>query len=450
MSNLPVPRTTIIDICKNRDAALATMTLAADTLADAYALSEQAKVKARSAAQGHQFSYYDNKEIDKLFSTSFDATKSVKAFRRSLDANVWTNLLKTTGMEDMMDKTAKDEFHSSLQTDPPEINFDNVAATIQTLFANADLIFARGLAKAFSKLDKRFKSHDGFKIGSRMILERLFDDNGFWNYNSGMDPTLQDIERVFAVLDGEKPSFISLRETITSSRRGWGAQQSETEAAYFRVRGFKNGNAHLWFTRDDLVEKANKILADYYGEMLPDAATVNEKPTGTAVATKLQFYATPPAAVAALLRGINFSAGTRVLEPSAGEGAIIRAVPHQCDITSIEIHPQRAAYIGAICANFLTWKGPQDFNLVLMNPPFFGTHWMDHVRKAFDQLKPGGRLRAILPASAQVNETAKHIAFRTWAEKHKDSWRMWTDLPPESFAASGTNVQTVILELVKK
>jgi tRNA1(Val) A37 N6-methylase TrmN6 len=96
------------------------------------------------------------------------------------------------------------------------------------------------------------------------------------------------------------------------------------------------------------------------------------------------------------------------------------------------------------------WKGPQDFDLVVMNPPFHGTHFMDHVRKAFDHLKPGGRLRAVLPASAEVNESAKHQAFRAWALKHKDTWRMWTELPPESFASSGTNVQTVILELKKK
>ena len=76
---------------------------------------------------------------------------------------------------------------------------------------------------------------------------------------------------------------------------------------------------------------------------------------------------------------------------------------------------------------------------------------MDHVRKAFTHLKPGGRLRAILPASAEVNETAKHVEFRAWVDKAtKDKWaRPWTDLPPESFASSGTNVQTVILEINK-
>ena len=445
--NLPVPRHTITSICAARDASLATMQLAADTLAEGYALSKEATNKARTATQGHQFSRWDSD----FLKDDFDPMKSMISYRKNLDASVWTNLLKSTGMEDMMDKTAKDEFASSLRTDVPEVTEDNVTATLQTLFANADLIFQRGLAKAFSSLDKRFKSHDGFKIGSRMIIERLFDDNGYWNWNSGKDNTLQDIERVFAVLDGEKPSYNSLRHAVEQSRKGYGAKQSETEAAYFLVRGFKNGNAHLWFTRDDLVEKANALLAKYYGETLPDAATVNEKPTGTAVATKLQFYASPPEVVRHLLKDIRFFPGIKILEPSAGEGAILRQLPTDADVTAVEFHPVRAAYIGAICANFLTWKGPQDFDLVVMNPPFHGTHFMDHVRKAFDHLKPGGRLRAVLPASAEVNESAKHQAFRAWASKNFDGWgRQWSDLPPESFAASHTNVNTVILELKKK
>ncbi|WP_299913266.1 hypothetical protein [uncultured Paracoccus sp.] len=102
------------------------------------------------------------------------------------------------------------------------------------------------------------------------------------------------------------------------------------------------------------------------------------------------------------------------------------------------------------CANFLTMRPDPVHDLVLMNPPFSGTHWMRHVRHAFDFLKPGGTLRAILPASAEVNETQAHEKFRAWAECHGPGWRgLWRDLPPESFAEVGTNIATVILTLHK-
>lgn len=90
------------------------------------------------------------------------------------------------------------------------------------------------------------------------------------------------------------------------------------------------------------------------------------------------------------------------------------------------------------------------YDAVLMNPPFAGTHWMRHVRLAFDFLKPGGELRAILPASAEVNEIPAHIRFQAWAECHRPGWRgLWRDLPPESFAEVGTRIATVILTLRK-
>ncbi|MEL7174842.1 MAG: adenine methyltransferase, partial [Pseudomonadota bacterium] len=91
------------------------------------------------------------------------------------------------------------------------------------------------------------------------------------------------------------------------------------------------------------------------------------------------------------------------------------------------------------------------YDAVLMNPPFCGTHWMDHVRHAFAFLKPGGRLRAILPASAEVAETKKHLAFRRWAEQHARRWGwQWRRMPAESFASVGTRINTVVLELRAK
>lgn len=444
---LPAHRATIRDLCAARQRALDAATEAAEMLTQGFALIQEANKSAKVArGMGRAQDPHNTKAAEDLFNKDFDAAKSLAAYRKRLDADIWAGLMLTTGMSDMMDRAAKEEFAKGMTDDVPEASEENIHATMQTLGANAGLTFVRGLARGFSQLDKRFKSHDGFKIGSRVILSYMFDDWGDPRYGGTWD-TLQDIERVFAVLDGEKPSFQSLRDAIRESRSNTrGARQSETEGAYFRIKGFKNGNAHLWFTRDDLVEKANQMLAKYYGATLPDAATENEKPTGTAVATKLQFYATPPDVVRALLRDINWRPGMQVLEPSSGEGAIVRALPAIVSVTAIEIHPQRAAYSGAICANFLTYQLPETFDVVVMNPPFFGTHWMDHVRKAFEHLKPGGRLRAVLPASAEVNETAKHIEFRTWATKHD---ARWLNLPPESFASSGTNVQTVILHLRK-
>lgn len=42
----------------------------------------------------------------------------------------------------------------------------------------------------------------------------------------------------------------------------------EAETNYMRARWHKNGSIHLWFLRDDLREKANRLIAEHFGEAL--------------------------------------------------------------------------------------------------------------------------------------------------------------------------------------
>ncbi|MEM8986682.1 MAG: DUF4942 domain-containing protein [Pseudomonadota bacterium] len=459
----------IRDICDARDRALAKMRDASETLTKGYALASEASEIAAGAHMGIGFYLEDRRENERykhLFGDDFDAAQSLEVYRKHLDACVWISLLNRVGIERIMDRTAKDDLMRSLLNEVPEISFDNVAATIEQLFADADLIFKRGLAKAFSDLDRRFRSHDGFKIGSRIILTHVFDDSGFWNYHGHHRETFIDIERVFAVLDAVPPNPGALIKAIDESRgRGFDPRQSEAITPYFKIRGFMNGNAHVWFMRDDLVAKANNVLAEYYGDVVADAApkdaTAEDIRHRSGLPAKdLQFYPTPEGVVDRLMDLAHLHEGVTVLEPSAGTGAIVKAAAERgASVRAVEIHGARAAAISALnmqnvdvnCANFLQMPVDVSFDLVLMNPPFYGTHWIDHVCHAFAFLKPGGRLLTILPATAELGESARHKAFHKWAKDNAASWAapVFRDLPPESFASVGARINTVILELRK-
>ena len=143
-------------------------------------------------------------------------------------------------------------------------------------------------------------------------------------------------------------------------------------------------------------------------------------------------------------------------------GHIVRALQAKkpnVKITAVELHPDRVAQlrklegpnVQIIARNFLNEPAFPVYDAVVMNPPFYGTHWMDHVRHAWDFLKDGGRLVAVLPVSAAVDETPKHLAFRRWAEKANGGrvWGLFSDLPPESFLEAGTRINTTILSLRK-
>jgi len=472
--NLPVPQATIAEICAARDAALARIREAASTIARGFALSAEADKLARRAHHGACAAlcrHTESEHYDRLFGRFFDPERSVEVYRKSLDAATWSYLIDHCGFDRLMDLTARRAFEASLLGDVPEIEENTVRATLVALMGDAGTIFRRGLAIAFSKLDRRFRSHDGFKLGSRVILDRVFDEYGHWNYGSDMRHILSDIERVFAVIDGASPNFAGLVHRVDRARASsgtWGRRQFECESRYFRIRGFKNGNAHLWFARDDLVERANKLLAAFYGEVIGDAmakdATAEELKRGTTeVARDLQFYPTPEEVVRLLVRDLPVPRGGRVLEPSAGNGNIAKALAgRDLTIDCIEVHAGRARATEALgletvsvrCANFLRVPAEPIYDAVVMNPPFSGTHWMDHVRHAFDCLKPGGVLRAVLPATAELSTSRRHEAFRLWLDSETDAPRSyrgrWEDLPEESFAEAGTRINTVILSIRKR
>lgn len=464
-----IPRTTVTEICAQRDAAMSAMRRAADAMSSGSTLAEQSYHFAQLAHGGATFTLADRSKsaaYKRLFE-SIDPAASLEAYRQQVDARVWMNLLALTGMDAMMDRTAKDELYKQLCGSVPEVTEDTVYATLEGLRRDAYLIFQRGLARAFIDLDRRFRSHDAFKLGARIILTRVFNDWGSWNSYNGTRETICDVERVFAVLDGNKPDPRGLIDAIDAGRgRGLNPRQSVTESSYFRIKTYMNGNAHLWFTEDALVTKANQVLADYYGEVLPDGVPddvtdrdIREK--STALCKDLSFYPTPDAVIRKLLAEVHIDAESHVLEPSAGDGSIVRALLAKgARVDAVEVEPGRVRALQELergdrrltvtHANFLTMPPRPVYSHVVMNPPFYGVHFMQHVMRAYEFLRPGGKLVAVLPASVEFNESKQHDAFRKWAKKHSERYsQLFTDLPAESFAAAGTRINTVYILLHK-
>ena len=457
-----IPRTGLAELYGHTLAARAKMGEAIDAFERAAALMAEADEHAAHAHQGHVFAQVDRRNHAD-YRTLYHTVKrepSAKAWRDQLYASVWRRLLEQTGMAAMMDHKARAEFDAALAKDPPEPTPDTVAERLRELFADHENIFRRGLAGVFSSLDRRFKSHDAFRFESRVIINHLCDGDGHLRYNTDREHRMNDIERALSVLDGQAEGFEpSLMRAIRDARQGrWGPAQTEVETPYLRIRVYKNGNAHLWFTRKDLVKLLNEQLATYYGAVLPDAVPDDvsaERCRSTALSRDLAFYRSPEAVARAVAEAAYVRAGDVVLEPSAGDGALVRAVAGRgVVIDAIEVDPDRARQLRALGPilrsvrqdNFLKVAPVRLYTRIVMNPPFSGTHWMAHVRHAHDFLvqERGSTLVAVLPVTAELGDTTKHEEFRAWVNAHGGRFR---DLPQASFASSGTNVSTVILTM---
>ncbi|NQV82382.1 MAG: DUF4942 domain-containing protein [Rhodospirillales bacterium] len=461
-----VPRTTVTEICARRRSALALYATAYSAISSADNAIGSAIAEGRAAGPVVTRFNHHHQNAAKMFLARLevpDRDQYLDQARRIVDTDVWAHIIELTGLRRLMDKTAKDQFQKQLLEDPPEVTEENILATLKQLATDQDTIFKRGIAECFSKLDRRFKSHDGFKIGHRIILDRAFDEWGSWNYHRNHRDTFFDIERTFYVLEGlDPPEYGGLSDVIEKARAGgWGKRQSEVETEFFKVCCYKNGNAHVWFKRDDLIERVNKLLAEYYGEVVPDGRQAEDDgglfTPKTTPAKHYGFYPTPDTAAAIVIDRSDLyhrkdEEALTVLEPSAGtgnlaslaaaEGAIVDCVEYQAHLAT---DLQRSGlYRRVTQMDFLAMQPDPErlYNRLIMNPPFDMERDIDHVMHAWKFLKPEGRLIAIMSAGTEFRTTRKATAFRAFMKKRNANWR---DLPAGSFSSVGTNVNTILL-----
>jgi hypothetical protein len=177
----------------------------------------------------------------------------------------------------------------------------------------------------------------------------------------------------------------------------------------------------------------------------------------------LAYWPTPGSVIQQMLAFADvggLSVGATVLEPSAGEGAIVAALRQACPsirIIAVEMDPERANTLSrrdiateVWGSDFLDWPDGEEsrFDRVLMNPPFSvarnKSEWIDHVRLAYDRLAPGGILVAVVPSSVEHRVDKRHAAFRDWCEERNG---VTHSLASGSFTESGTGVNTALLSL---
>jgi precorrin-6B methylase 2 len=184
------------------------------------------------------------------------------------------------------------------------------------------------------------------------------------------------------------------------------------------------------------------------------AATL--KTGGVQVVSVPQLFPTPTDLAREVVHLAGVMPGERVLEPSAGTGAILHSVfgaftGADCGrLVAVEINPrlaealrddrQRRLYANESnfdirCADFLECSEAElgTFHRVVMNPPFVNGADIRHIEHARKFLKPGSRLVAICADGPRQRERLQPIAAE------------WRSLPPGTFKESGTMVSAALL-----
>jgi len=201
--------------------------------------------------------------------------------------------------------------------------------------------------------------------------------------------------------------------------------------AFHRLHALRMENDAAGFAMQELAPRFARMDARHENGTAPQAVVVH------------QLFQTPPALARRLVDLLDPEPGSRILEPSAGLGRLLDHLPPTCETVAVEIAPACAGVLFHQQRQNLTIKQrdfltltPADlgtFDAIAMNPPFTMRADIRHILHALQFLKPGGRLAALCLAGPQRTTALRHLA------------QEWIELPPGTFASSGTQVATVLM-----
>lgn len=155
----------------------------------------------------------------------------------------------------------------------------------------------------------------------------------------------------------------------------------------------------------------------------------------------IDFFPTPTALAKEVVRAADIKPGMSVLEPSAGNGHLADAAKAAGgEVSTLEVSSQLSKILDAkghrvIGSDFMAMPAYPGYDRVVMNPPFSGGADIEHVRHAFEMLKAGGKLVAIMSEGPFFRSDQQAKGFRDWL----DSVGGESEKLPEGSFAKGEN-----------
>jgi predicted RNA methylase len=144
-----------------------------------------------------------------------------------------------------------------------------------------------------------------------------------------------------------------------------------------------------------------------------------------------------------------------VLEPSAGRGALVRAINkakpnlkvYYCELMELN-RKQFKGNAEYLKDDFMTLhedlEESEKFDCIVANPPFNKNQDIDHFMQMFKFCRQGGLIISIMSKHWQLSENKKETEFKEFLNQHNAEI---IDIEAGKFKSSGTNIATCLIVL---
>lgn len=255
------PTSELDSLLERRERAEALMSRAIEMIAEANSLTPDREGGLSRIGLASELRSQDWYGIDNPVNQKRLLGKCLAEFDRS----GWMYLLRRSKMADLMSKQDKEAYYAELQKNPPELTRETVTTTFVDLFGNRQATWRRGVVELFASLSGKYKSHDAFKVGKRLIVPNAFSGHGGWNFFRHADDQIDDLQRIIHLIQEREPPEERWSGIIERHRRdgdtGW-------HAGCVEFRWYKNGGLHVWLQDEAMIDAINEIIAKHYGATL--------------------------------------------------------------------------------------------------------------------------------------------------------------------------------------
>lgn len=383
-----------------------------------------------------------------------------------LDYSLFVFALGKLNITNAMTETAKDAFLAKVKeakTVFDEKQLTGLAQNAHKLFRDSSLNTVREVfRKCIGTSYRSGKARMERKRDNLQKIERCFrvgwSDIGISQYGGGIEDAsrrynqfsgfrFNDLLTACRLIDGE--GIPDYSNNLYALCRATPKGQHWVDTGYFVATAYQNGNVKVTWKEDKIhvLEKLNAIGSGRENAM-PDTMRKRYKsehfrdrgmpkaetyfaPDADMVPSDdkdFAFYPTPEPVAARMveLAALPTDHTFTILEPSAGDGAILRAIPSRFDCWAVEFNHHRAAKLRNAFpfwtvteADFLKWTPDMVFPRVFLNPPFNDRIEAVHVVKAFSHLRSNGILVGIIPDGWFTREDTKSVVFREFLTRHQ-------------------------------